>query len=437
MGLSRPMGFNQLQMFFKRLLQNLFILIIIITLLAAPSVTPLLGLTVAAASEADHITLTWERDPKTTQTITWRTDLTVLRGKVRYRETAAAETFPHNAKIVAAAVEELVTNTGNMNIHSVTLTGLKPGTQYMYQVSEGEGWSEVHTFSTAAAKVPAFKFLVFGDSQSVNYKAWETTLHQAYQTNRDAVFFTNMGDLVDVGQDYIHWDKWFSAARGVIDTIPAMPLTGNHENYTPERRFSRPVLFTAQFKVPLNGPQAFQRQAYSFDYGDVHFVVLDSQAGEQAQFLPAMLEDEKEWLEQDLQATDRKWKIVFCHRPFYPNKASETNKNIKKTFMPVLDKYHVDVVFTAHEHAYARTYPLFNDQVAEGAGGTVYVATGRSGTKIYQDTARNEWNTFFYNPLDEPNYLVVEVDGSVLRVKAYKQSGTVIDEWSIEKAAGQ
>lgn len=422
-------------MLYKKMFQYFFSLFIILLLFLGSFIMPFSELPLATASGVDHLTLTWERDPRTTQTISWRTDVNDLGGKVRYGEIVASRFFPHNAKIAAAEVEELSTNMGNMNIHSVTLTELKPGTGYIYQVSDGDGWSESHTFFTAAVKVPRFKFLVFGDSQSINYEAWETTLHQAYQRNPDAAFFTNMGDLVDVGQDYAHWDKWFSAAQGVIDTIPAMPLTGNHENYTPERRFSMPILFTAQFKVPLNGPESFKRQAYSFDYGDVHFTVLDSQAGEQAQFVPTMLEEEKAWLEQDLAATDKKWKVVYLHRPPYHNKMGGENKNIKMAFVPILDKYHVDVAFTAHEHAYARSYPLYNDQVVDSPDkGTIYVATGRSGTKTYKDTAINEWNTFFYNPLDEPNYLVVEVEGNVLNVRTYKQSGILIDDWSIHKA---
>ena len=390
-------------------------------------------LPLVAASGVDHITLTWERDPMTTQTITWRTNVNTVVGKVQYAEALASKPFPQNAKVAVAGLEDLITNMGTMSIHSVTLTGLKPGTHYMYQVSDGEGWSETHTFTTAAAKVPKFKFLVFGDSQSINYGTWRTTLHQAYQANPEAAFFTNVGDLVDVGQDYAHWDAWFNAAQDVIDTIPAMPLTGNHENYTPERKFSLPVLFTAQLKLPLNGPEGLKGQAYSFDYGDVHFVMLDSQIGEQAQFVPGMLELQKNWLEQDLAATDKKWKIVFLHRPFYHNKPGGANAAIKRVFVPILDRYHVDVVFAGHEHDYVRTYPIYDDQVVAADKGTVYVTTGRSGTKTYNDTAASEWDAFFYNPLDEPNYLTVEISNNILNVKAYKQSGILIDEWSIDK----
>ena len=38
------------------------------------------------------------------------------------------------------------------------------------------------------------------------------------------------GLLVEIGQMYAHWNNWFDAAKGVIDTVPEMPVQGNHEH---------------------------------------------------------------------------------------------------------------------------------------------------------------------------------------------------------------
>jgi len=389
-----------------------------------------------AAAAAEYITLTWASDPQTTQTITWQTDVTNMAGQVQYAPLPEDKLFPHNAATLIAGVEELTTNLGNRSLHSVTLTGLKPGTSYIYRLGEGPDWSEPHRFTTAATNVAQFKFLVFGDSQSTNYNVWRSTLHQAYQANPDATFFTNLGDLVDNGQDYAQWKAWFDAAQGVVDIIPVMPVTGNHESYTPEGHFSMPILFTAQLKLPLNGPEGLKGQVYSFDYGDVHFSMLDSQEGEDRRFVPAMLDMQKVWLENDLRTTNKKWKVVCIHRPPYNNKEREANVNIREAFVPIFDKYHVDVVFTGHEHVYAHTYPLYGGEVVDSsAQGTIYVATGRSGTKTYGDVSTKGWNRFFYNPLDEPNYVTVEVSGTTLTVKAFKQNGILFDDWTINKTA--
>lgn len=391
-----------------------------------------------ATSNPDHITLTLEGNPGTTQTITWRTDVATMTGQVQYMDMTEANTFPHNVITVSAEVDELSTNLGDMHIHSVTLAGLKPGIRYQYRVGGETGWSSWRTFTTLASEMSNFKFLVFGDSQSINYNVWRTTLHQAYQTNAGAAFFINVGDLVDTGQDYAQWNAWFAAADGVVDNIPIMPVTGNHEYYTPERRFLLPGFFTAQFKLPDNGPAGLRGQVYSFDYGDVHFSMLDSQGSEGERFVPAMLERQQAWLENDLKMTNKKWKIAFLHRPPYSNKMTGGSENVRKAFVPIFDKYHVDVVFSGHDHGYARTYPLHGDVLVDNVtNGTVYIAAGRSGTKTYKDTVVNNWDEFFYNPLDEPNYLTVEVRNDILTVKAFKQSGALMDTWTVNKINGK
>ena len=430
-----PRGGSSL--FKRKKVINIFLVTILLIILSMgfSSTEVTLGSTAVAA---EHITLTWMGDPQTTQTITWQTNVaTNTLGQVQYAPEVDTKFFPHKSKSAIAQVEQLSTNFGIVNIHSVTLTGLNPGTSYIYRLGEEADWSEVHTFTTSAKNVSKFKFLVFGDSQSTNYNVWQSTIHQAYQANPDAVFFTNIGDLVDNGQDYAQWKAWFEAAQGVVDIIPVMPVTGNHESYTPEGKFSMPILFTAQLKLPLNGPEGLKGQVYSFDYGDVHFSMLDSQEGEERTFIPAMLDLQKTWLENDLQSTHKKWKIVCFHRPPYNNKEHGANENIRRAFVPILDKYHADVVFTGHDHVYGHTYPLLGDEVVDSPDkGTIYVASGRSGTKTYRDVSNKGWNQFFYNPIDEPNYITVEVRGDSLTVKAFKQSGILIDDWTIDKTVG-
>jgi hypothetical protein len=386
-----------------------------------------------APAMPDHIVLTWSGDPHTTQTITWRTRSGEPAGEVQYAE-APAE-FSRNPVSVKAQKTVVSGNLGIFNLNSAVLTGLKPGMRYYYRVGEDKAWSEMHSFITESAGTGGFKFLVFGDSQSINYNVWGVTLHTAYRANPGAAFFINVGDLVDNGQDYAQWDGWFDAAKGVIDTIPAMPVTGNHEMYTPKHWFSLPVGFTTQLKLPGNGPDGLKGQVYSFDYGNVHFIMLDSQFGEEDRFIPGMIEKEKRWLAKDLAATDKKWKLVFFHKPPFGNRGAG-DAYTRRFFVPLFDKYHADVVFNGHEHDYAHTYPLVAGEVAgTAAQGTIYVTAGRSGSKTYRDSRRNQWDAFFYNPLDEPDYLAVEIRGDRLTVQAFKQNGMLIDSWTVLKAS--
>ncbi|MBP2649422.1 MAG: metallophosphoesterase [Firmicutes bacterium] len=415
----------------KKVLNNLFVFILIVGVLTVSLATIASTMPVAAKDVPSHIILTWTGDARTTQTITWQTDANTQDGQVQYWEVRPG----HLGEQInlAAQVKTVVSNKGEFNVHTATITGLKPGTRYAYRIGIPGTWSQQAHFATAPVTGGEFKFLVFGDSQSINYDTWRTTLHNAYQANLDTAFFINMGDLIDMGQDYSQWDAWFNATQGVLENIPCMPVVGNHETYAPERRLAMPTLFTDQFKLPMNGPEGLKGQVYSFNYADVHFVMLDTQIDEEGRFVPDMLEKQKHWLEEDLATAGEKWKLVFVHKAPYNNKPNG-NPTIRTGFAPIIEKYHADLVFTAHDHVYAHTYPMYNGMAVENpTKGTIYVATGRSGSKTYSTSIAKEWDDFFYNPLDEPNYLTVEVNDNILTVTAYRQNGGLIDKWSIVK----
>lgn len=424
----------------------LFLAVVIAVTMLAPAASSAAGTPqydLGASAQPDHITLTWTQDPLTTQTITWRTDITIARGLVQYAKAADKASFPGKAATVEATVQKFTSDLGDMNIHTATLTGLEPGTEYIYRVGDGTNWSDIHTFTTEASNTHSFKFLIFGDSQSGDplnpeYKPWHDTIQNAFKTNPDAKFFVNVGDLVEQGQNYVHWNKWFEAAKGVIDTIPAMATQGNHETYNPpDGHSTKPIFWTTQFKLPQNGPEGLKGQAYSFDYGNAHIVMLDSQEEEEKGVAGDILAAQKAWLEKDLQNTNKPWKLVFFHKTPYYNKATRTNEDIKAAFQPLFDKYHVDVVFNSHDHAVARTYPIAGDKfVSSPAKGTIYYLTGRSGNKYYPDLSAKVWDAFFYDPQDQPNYIVAELNGDKLTLRAMKQDGTPIDTYTIDKASG-
>ena len=384
----------------------------------------------AAASPApEQIVLTWSEESATTQTISWKMDTGA--GLVQYGEAAARPAAVGAFRTVPAQAAVLATNLGEVKQFTATLRQLRPGVRYTYRVGDGVTWSAWRSFRTAPYQSSKVKFLVFGDSQSVTYQLWGNTLKKALQANPDAAFMVNMGDLVDVGQDYGQWKGWLEAGQGVIDSIPVVPVVGNHETYTPNRTYSRPQLFTSQLSLPRNGPAELRGQVYSLEYGDVHVAVLDSQMGEERAFVPYSLFLQQEWLKKDLAHSRKPWNIVLTHRPFYGNRKAKDSAALRKAFVPILQAAKVDVVFTAHEHVYARSVPL--DGQGHGFPGTIHVAAGRSGTKTYPDPAQQVWNESFYNPLDEPNYLTVEVGRNVLLVKAFKASGALLDMWSLHK----
>lgn len=385
-----------------------------------------------AAKPAEAIVLSWVEDPKTTQTITWQTVLQETTPMVEFCEASTPDVMISSVQTAHAKETVFSNEAGLRYVYSVTLQGLKPGTRYVYRIGDGKQWTADGSFRTEPDANTTCKFLLFGDSQSSDYSVWRATLESAYRQNRDADFFINAGDLVDHGQTMKEWQAWFQNGQNVLKKLPFVPVVGNHETYTPKGEFSMPHYFTTQFSLPENGPEQLKEQVYSFDYGNVHFVVLDSQFGEERKFVPDSMERQKAWLERDLAAAKQPWKVVIIHRAPYHNRSGEDKPNRTAAFAPIFESGNVDVVFTAHDHVCART-PLMKNGRPSEAGGVVYMTTGRSGTKTYANMEKKSWNTVFYNPVDQPTYAVVKIEQGVFYAQVLKANGEILDEWVLTK----
>jgi len=141
------------------------------------------------------------------------------------------------------------------------------------------------------------------------------------------------------------------------------------------------------------------------------------------------------WLDADLVASRADWKIVFFHRPPYGIMARRPNEDVKAAFCPIIEKHRVNLVFNAHDHGIARTFPIRDGvYLKDPSQGTVYYVSGRSGMKTYSNLEKMSWNAFFYDPQDQPNYFAVNVTDTKLTVVTIKQDGTVLDLLSIDKA---
>ncbi len=311
------------------------------------------------------------------------------------------------------------------------MQGLKPDTAYEYKIATADGESGWFPFHTTTEQLNAYKVLIFGDSQSTDYGVWGSTARTAYEHHPEAAFFIMMGDLSDNGQSWYQWRQWYENADILTSHMPIAPVLGNHEAYSLNWTFCEPYTYKALFPVPYDAPKGQNRLAYSFDYGDVHYVSLNTDYEELHTDYPQMMEEEAQWLDQDLAAAQKRAKrlIVLMHRPAI-TATSWAIPDLNGTwFMPLFDKYHVPLVFTAHEHCYARTEPFQDGKPA--AGGTTYVTTGRSGTESYTDTVQRYCDAVYYNPVDMPMYLTLQVKPDTFVVTAYKNDGTVIDEASI------
>ncbi|SFM01139.1 purple acid phosphatase family protein [Pelosinus propionicus] len=366
-------------------------------------------------------------DMKHERTISWKTAKFSEPGNLEIRPKQSENIIKVNAEVV-----ELPTyNEGKrFGLYTAHITDLMAGTVYEYRISAGRRQSEWMEFKTEPDST-SFKALIFGDSQSVDYKDWTKIAQTAWENNRDAAFFVNMGDLVDNGQDEWQWNAWFDGGANLLKAIPFVPVMGNHETYSLDWKMAKPDYYLSLFALPANGLAELERFAYSYDYGDVHFIVLNTQLNELQEWYPDLLEQQRQWLAKDLAKTQKKWKVVLMHRAIWKHPFNGPLDDIGQTFVPVFDQYHVDLVFTGHVHSYARTKALKNGNSAPN--GTIYISTGRSGDRVWDKSPKKPMDELYYNPLDMPNYLVFEASHDALKVTAFKQNGEIIDQTELKK----
>lgn len=376
----------------------------------------------------DNLVQIVSADSATSKTISWqdpsgRTDYTV-----EYR---AADSTATSQAEVTRPKRPPIYDYDNVPpyTYGAYMQKLQPNQAYEYRISDSDGATGWFSFTTTGEDDNTYTALILGDSQSSDdYSVWGQTARLAYQAAPQAKFFVNMGDLTDNGQAWYQWRAWAVNADVLTSHMDMAPVLGNHEAYSMNWTFAEPYTYKALFAVPYNGPQDQQRLAYSFTYGDVHYVSLNTDDEELRAARPTMLRDEAAWLDADLAKATAAGKrlVVFMHRPPwnspYDGKLSENGRY----FMPIFDKYDVPLVFTAHEHCYERTEPVVAGQAA--AQGTVYVATGRSGTESWDGSVRKPVDVVYYNPVDMPMYLTLQVAPNDFTVTALKNDGTVIDK---------
>ena len=286
------------------------------------------------------------------------------------------------------------------------MKGLHAGAAYDYRILTPRGNSAWYRFSTAATSSASTTLIGLGDLQVDNRGVPRKTVRAALAAVPKADLFLQAGDVINLPTAGQEWDDLFSAIGRSGRSKNWVVAIGNHEQC---------MLITcdsnhgAAFRSFFDGvANCFPSQAqtwYSVDYQNVRIVVLDTFGGrfdEQAKFLGDALKN-----------NPSEWAIVLMHAPPFASKPGRTNPEVLATFLPVIQKYDVDLVLTGHDHSYARGY--HNSQ-----NGTVFV-TSNSGPKNYDATdtdwvansaTRAKWAT------EIATYQVVTIKGDKLSYRA-------------------
>ena len=389
-------------------------------------------------SESRYIRQIVAQDNSTSRTIMWQSDNSEADAVIEYRLEGAEKSQ------TIGATDKAFTDDGSTTyIHEATLIGLTPNTKYEYRVGYGtDRRSDWYRLETAGASV--YDVLIYPDSQSGDYSQWEEIVKSSALRNPRTALYISMGDLVDNGEHAYQWRTWLNSIKPLSANVPLATTLGNHEMYTLDWKMREPYAYLNYFAVPPNGNERFNRRYYSYDFGDVHYVVLDTQLYESNHednhdtHHPDLYDVQIQWLRQDLTANTKKWTVVLMHRdPFqYAFDRPGANRAVGfddegVLFMPIFDEFNVDLVLSAHLHSYRNRGHVRNFD--RDASGPLYILTGIAG-----DARRPKWkehplDVYVALDRDKNNYMTMTVTPNKLIVKAFLPDGTQLDESVIEK----
>lgn len=369
-------------------------------------------------------------DNATARTIMWQSPVQLSAPMVELSGGAGdGKTFP--------AQEESFTDDGvSSYLYTAQVTGLTAGSTQQYRVSAGGEAGDWHALQTDGGG--AFTALVFPDSQSNDYSDWRHLAQDAAARVPEAAFFINMGDLVDNGEDHGQWRAWFEAVDGIADRIPVAPLFGNHETYNQAWKVREPLAYLRYFAVPGNGSAEDDRRYYSFDYGPVHFLVLDTQHEEEKEWHPELLARQQAWFRDDVRKSQKPWNVVLMHKdPLQYRIGSRPERqegfsDEGKAWMPLFDETGIDLVLSAHLHTYRNRGHIKDFRRDEK--GPLYILTGVAGNVRYPGLwVDHALDTYVAPQPETDNYLTLTADSAALSVRCFLPDGTQIDEATLRK----
>jgi hypothetical protein len=256
-------------------------------------------------------------------------------------------------------------------------------------------------------------------------------------------------------------------------TYTALLPAGETEGPDPATDSPMPYLniFTLPTAGEAGGLASGTEQYYSFDYGNLHVVSLDSQLASRDETQRATM---LQWVTDDLMANSSDWTIVIFHHPPYTKGSHDSDSNgggidqpiidFREEFTPVFDQFGVDLVYSGHSHIYERSYylnghtglsdtfdPLVHAELnaqnepASGQGDEAYTQITSSGTDdkvVYTVAGSAGQATSVSATFPHPAHffsllalgsVVVDLDGSTLKASFIDIHGEVLDSFTMTR----
>jgi acid phosphatase type 7 len=378
-------------------------------------------------------------------------------------------------------------------VYRAPLTGLKPGQEFAYRVSLAG--KIVFEANGKGRKSPEqkYRFVTFGDTAQ-GTQSESAIAYQTIKANPDFVFIT--GDIVySTGRIAEYRLKYFPVFNAdvanenigapLIRSVPFIAAPGNHDTARGNfAKFTDSMAYFLYWDQPLNGPaltegaknavviegndaakpdflagakERYPRMAnFSFDYGNSHWTVLDSNT--YVDWTDAEL---RAWVKKDLEsARGATWRFVAFHHPGFNSAVQHFHDQWMRVLADVFEEGNVDVVFSGHVHNYQRSFPMtftgsktvakngdvtgewtldknFGDGSKSKPKGVIYIVTGGGGASLYNPEMQKtpeKWQPFTDKFISEVHsFTQVDIDGKKFSARQISESGAVVDSFTIQK----
>ncbi len=351
--------------------------------------------------------------------------------------------------------------------HEVKLVGLAPNTKYYYSVGssstvlQGDADNYFITNPVPGSVVPVRIWAIgdFGTGSSGQTQVRDS--YESYTGNTHTNVWLWLGDnAYSDGTDSEYQSKVFNKYPTQFKKWVTWPTSGNHDLHSASAANQSGPFFD-NFTMPKQGeagglPSGTEAY-YSFNYANIHFVCLESNDASFRSSTGAMAN----WLRADLAANTQRWTIVYFHHPPYSKGSHNSDQSselvgMRTNIVPILESFKVDLVLSGHSHSYERSMMIrghyglestFNAStmaVNSGSGifpapytksnyGTVYTVCGVSGVR---EGTSSGWphNAMYASTVSYYGSLVIDVNGDRLDTKFLTSSGTIWDQFTIQKS---
>ncbi len=328
--------------------------------------------------------------------------------------------------------------------HTATVTGLEADTEYIFRIGDfTKGFTVDGSIKTAPLAEGKFTFIHVSDTEGLapsHYEAFSDTLTAAEALYPDSSFIVHTGNLVSKPENDDQWSWAIEGNSGIFMSKPFVYASGTND-------MEGNGEISKYFSV-TNAPAQLDNAGvyYSFNYGNAHFVVINSNSKNS---LGTLSKEQTDWLKDDLRESDADWNILVMHESLY----SDTTEAVLKTqLFGIMDDFGVDLVLQGSDTAYVRTKLLKNGEDADYSTKTVdfdgtsyktYYNTDGSIAVISGSTAdsitsgeNNYGNTEVYDNTALPMFSAITIDGNLLYVNGFKVNGDKTqktDRFAIEK----